>query len=176
MLWVDAVCINQDDLLERSAQVPCMPQIYRSARRVLTWLGSGAESSELAFLALGNLGKQVELTASGVLVSSPNSEHQDWHQSQVPLLYDDATWHALDCLFQRPIFERLWIVQESHLSNRQSIWQCGHDQVSWSLARRAAACLSQKNLPLVSLQARLGSIGDTLYAFRLGTQLTLFLR
>ncbi|KAN0116731.1 Heterokaryon incompatibility [Hyaloscypha variabilis] len=35
VLWIDAICINQNDLSERSAQVRQMRQIYSSAERVL---------------------------------------------------------------------------------------------------------------------------------------------
>ncbi|KAK8115627.1 hypothetical protein PG984_012129 [Apiospora sp. TS-2023a] len=38
-LWVDAICINQNDLDERSTQVAQMGAIYRTARRVISWLG-----------------------------------------------------------------------------------------------------------------------------------------
>ncbi|KAF7188006.1 Heterokaryon incompatibility protein 6, OR allele [Pseudocercospora fuligena] len=37
-LWVDAICIDQDDPIERSRQVMMMGQIYASARRLLVWL------------------------------------------------------------------------------------------------------------------------------------------
>ncbi|GIZ38785.1 hypothetical protein CKM354_000218600 [Cercospora kikuchii] len=40
-LWIDAICISQDDPAERSAQVSMMFDIYRSARLVLVWLGNG---------------------------------------------------------------------------------------------------------------------------------------
>jgi hypothetical protein len=38
-LWVDALCINQGDIQEKNVQVPLMSRIYRSAERVLVWLG-----------------------------------------------------------------------------------------------------------------------------------------
>lgn len=38
-LWVDAICINQDDIEERSQQVQQMGNIYKSAERVYVWLG-----------------------------------------------------------------------------------------------------------------------------------------
>ena len=38
-LWVDAVCINQEDFDERSRQVPLMGDIYRTATRAIAWLG-----------------------------------------------------------------------------------------------------------------------------------------
>ncbi|KAG4442480.1 hypothetical protein IFR05_002032 [Cadophora sp. M221] len=39
ILWVDAICINQDDVEERNNQVSLMGSIYSSAWRVLCWLG-----------------------------------------------------------------------------------------------------------------------------------------
>jgi hypothetical protein len=38
-LWIDALCINQDDDYERSAQVAIMGRIYQTARRVISWIG-----------------------------------------------------------------------------------------------------------------------------------------
>ncbi|KAK4141305.1 heterokaryon incompatibility protein-domain-containing protein [Dichotomopilus funicola] len=39
-LWIDAVCINQDDVPERNSQLPMMGDIYRRATSVISWLGS----------------------------------------------------------------------------------------------------------------------------------------
>jgi hypothetical protein len=38
-LWIDAICINQADLVERASQVQMMGQLYSSAPEVLVWLG-----------------------------------------------------------------------------------------------------------------------------------------
>ena len=43
VLWVDAICINQGDVDERSQQVAMMSQIYAGARRVLVWLGEDSD-------------------------------------------------------------------------------------------------------------------------------------
>lgn len=39
-LWIDAVCINQDDVVEKNAQLSLMGDVYRHARSVISWLGS----------------------------------------------------------------------------------------------------------------------------------------
>ncbi|KAF4339634.1 heterokaryon incompatibility (het-6OR allele) [Fusarium beomiforme] len=39
IIWIDAVCINQDDLEERAQQVTLMSQIYSLASTVHIWLG-----------------------------------------------------------------------------------------------------------------------------------------
>lgn len=38
-LWVDAICINQDDVAEKNHQVPLMGDIYGFAGGVHVWLG-----------------------------------------------------------------------------------------------------------------------------------------
>lgn len=38
-LWVDAICINQQDVAERGGQVQLMGSIYSKARQVIVWLG-----------------------------------------------------------------------------------------------------------------------------------------
>ncbi|KAK4112393.1 HET-domain-containing protein, partial [Canariomyces notabilis] len=38
-LWVDAICINQDNIPERNEQVRHMLAIYQASSRVIVWLG-----------------------------------------------------------------------------------------------------------------------------------------
>lgn len=53
VLWVDAVCINQEDLAEKNHQVEMMRMIYSGAELVIAWLGSAGEDSDLAMEVLG---------------------------------------------------------------------------------------------------------------------------
>ncbi|KAK0616470.1 heterokaryon incompatibility protein-domain-containing protein [Immersiella caudata] len=46
-LWVDALCIDQNNLAEKSLQVGMMGSIYGSAERVLIWLGPRKPSSDV---------------------------------------------------------------------------------------------------------------------------------
>ncbi|KIM94396.1 hypothetical protein OIDMADRAFT_71339, partial [Oidiodendron maius Zn] len=47
-IWVDALCINQNDIPERNVQVREMIRIYSGAKRVVIWLGGAAADSEWA--------------------------------------------------------------------------------------------------------------------------------
>ncbi|OCL08538.1 HET-domain-containing protein, partial [Glonium stellatum] len=38
-IWVDAICINQDDEGEKMMQIPLMGDIYSNAKTVYVWLG-----------------------------------------------------------------------------------------------------------------------------------------
>ena len=49
VLWVDRICINQDDIEERASQVQLMHAIYRRCRQALVWLGMDDLNTEKAF-------------------------------------------------------------------------------------------------------------------------------
>ncbi|KXX81060.1 Heterokaryon incompatibility protein 6, OR allele [Madurella mycetomatis] len=50
VLWADAICINQDDKEEKTAQVPLMGDIYTNCSKVIVWLGQPLENTERAFM------------------------------------------------------------------------------------------------------------------------------
>ena len=52
VLWVDAICINQKDLQERSQQVSIMGTIYNEAQNILFWLGQNGQLSEATMKVL----------------------------------------------------------------------------------------------------------------------------
>ena len=56
-LWVDALCIDQDNFEERGHQVSLMPQIYSRASTVISWIGDDALSSTTANTAMEFLRK-----------------------------------------------------------------------------------------------------------------------
>ena len=45
-LWIDQICINQEDGEEKNSQVPLMARIYRQAEEVLVWIGPSAVRSD----------------------------------------------------------------------------------------------------------------------------------
>lgn len=54
-LWADAICINQEDLLERNEQVDKMGRVYSQAKSVLIWLGEGSLPGATALWMTGIL-------------------------------------------------------------------------------------------------------------------------
>jgi hypothetical protein len=48
-IWIDAVCINQDNLQECSEQVVKMGAIFKRAAKVITWLGDADNERSLHF-------------------------------------------------------------------------------------------------------------------------------
>jgi hypothetical protein len=51
-IWVDALCIDQSSLAERSGQVAMIKEIYDSAERVVVWLGEGSPETDRAMRCL----------------------------------------------------------------------------------------------------------------------------
>ena len=49
VFWINTICINQNDIPERNAQVQIMGDIYEQADEVVIWLGEEADNSSLAF-------------------------------------------------------------------------------------------------------------------------------
>nr|POE74659.1 heterokaryon incompatibility protein 6, or allele [Quercus suber] len=49
LIWIDQICINQDDLPERSQQVEIMKSIFSQAKEVIVWLGEADDRSEKLF-------------------------------------------------------------------------------------------------------------------------------
>lgn len=54
VLWLDAVCIDQVNTVEKNRQVPMMAEIYGKAKRVCVWLGEGDEMSSKAIRFIQN--------------------------------------------------------------------------------------------------------------------------
>ena len=112
-LWIDAICINQDDDDERSAQVSHMADIYSKATSVCVWLGEASPDSNLA---LNFISRIVKLDDFDSLVADQKTPQE---------------WAALSSLMRRPWFSRRWVVQEIALAAR-AILYCGNAYVDWA--------------------------------------------
>lgn len=122
-LWVDAICINQLDLQERSYQVNIMADIYKAASCVMVWLGAEEDSTPLAFELIRAL---VSVSPAERMKILPSCVLRD--SSSVPL--SSSHWRALARLFERAWFNRAWIIQEVIFA-RQIKVLCGTYTVAW---------------------------------------------
>jgi hypothetical protein len=129
-VWVDAICINQNDILERGSQVQLMNRIYPSASRVLVWLGDGADDSDPAFHFLQYVDQALDDAAIEMIPGVYRSLFRD----------DDEThiWLALQKLCARDYWTRLWIIQEVLLA-QELILFCGDRSLTWDAFKFACA-------------------------------------
>ena len=111
--WIDAICIDQDDLHERSNQVSLMSKIYRQAACTMAWLGEQDQYTTSAVqVLLKVVGNQISRDS---FVRIGNSTETEPPFEGIDTL-DDNEIMALAMLMARKWISRTWILQEVILS------------------------------------------------------------
>ena len=126
ILWIDGLCINQDDLREKSEQVRHIPIIYGNAHQVLIHLCPGSPEIKLGLdmlLSCLNLIKESRLT-EGEFVNEDRLEQLGLPPG------NDRAWDALRAVASQPWFRRTWTVQEFVLA-RGAFFVAGNLAIPW---------------------------------------------
>jgi hypothetical protein len=122
LLWIDAICIDQEAIEERSQQVSLMRDIFQMAKEVLIWMGDERESSRRLSRLFLSLPKYLR-------VSIQQERKMACGEALVNLTKEVHWAGVMDVLTSRKYFLRLWIIQEIVLS-RKAIVICGSRQIS----------------------------------------------
>lgn len=109
IMWIDAVCINQRNDKERAEQVAIMKDIYARAFHVVIWLGKEMPEDKLVFSLLNRI-KEVFAKYGGPVELGPIQNTV--YNLGLPEA-SEPDWTALVKFFQRPWFQRIWVVQEA---------------------------------------------------------------
>lgn len=135
-LWIDALCINQRDDAERSAQVQKMQKIYGRASEVLIWLGPEADGSASAI----KLASKIAAYWSEQKLDINDVEHEFRSKSRADLSsllnqcqfkVDPAPVAAFNSLLSRDWWERVWVIQEASAPVNARTVQCGDSAIDW---------------------------------------------
>ena len=148
-LWIDAVCINQEDVGERNSQVARMADIFRSAAKVIVWLGPESEQSALALHGIDELASKIHVDweSYSIQPSSNNPTDGQWADVGKDVIFDDITYASIVRLLNRPWFERLWVWQEVFLAEDRADLVCGHECIEWTSFRKAILLLYRRRKP-----------------------------
>ncbi|RFU25591.1 hypothetical protein B7463_g10755, partial [Scytalidium lignicola] len=131
ILWVDCICINQDDLVERSVEVGFMGDIFRNAVRVVVWLGPDGDLGSLAVKTFVEIGQDIELPEDKFIMSvKPGSSTDLLEKNPKALREKVLNWIAVRSILRRIWFTRLWVVQEIGLAEKAVI-KIGHHELQW---------------------------------------------
>ena len=128
-IWADAICINQNDIDEKSAQVAMMDRIYSSTSYVVAWLGPPDEHSDVAIQTLHTLNSHLKAFKESEIEPFSGKDKDRYTEAGVPYI-SRAEWISLGSLYQRQWFRRAWIVQEALLPNSLLMY-IGKETLQW---------------------------------------------
>lgn len=111
-IWIDAICVNQADLMERASQVRLMGRIYGQAIRVIVWLElefdhQGLNEDVIEILCLDDAAFRTK-----IFISQRHQALASRGREIIAQVCLDSYW------------ERAWIVQEVLLAQDVVVW-CG---------------------------------------------------
>ncbi|TAQ87061.1 hypothetical protein B7494_g4609 [Chlorociboria aeruginascens] len=129
-IWVDAICINQEDIFERQSQVRLMGHVFSNAKEVLCWLAAfevpevdePRARSVIEFLRRFNREPFEQLRVVQDYVHSGHG-HEEVQES----------WLGIKWLFDIDYFHRAWIIQEVGLAQHARLyWGSSHIWADWA--------------------------------------------
>ncbi|KAK3386470.1 heterokaryon incompatibility protein-domain-containing protein [Podospora didyma] len=135
-LWIDVICINQEDLAERENQVLMMREIFEGAVQTIIWLGEEnmAESQSDTSTTTKSALRCIEALRRPP-ADYPSSDAESWDLK------------ALSRLLSRPWFSRVWVYQEVMVS-KQLLMLCGAEKIGWGRLYRACLSVRDRNLDI----------------------------
>lgn len=121
-LWIDAICINQNDISERNKQVRMMKHIYGQAACVRIWLGPLTTGLDHALDIIEEFGRPCK--PQRALLIKFAIQHVYWFQF--------IGQEFLECEY----WNRVWIIQEVLMATNPRI-HCGGRVLKWATFDRA---------------------------------------
>ncbi|KAL5323657.1 hypothetical protein ACEPPN_008197 [Leptodophora sp. 'Broadleaf-Isolate-01'] len=160
LIWVDALCINQEDVDERSSQIKLMRDIYTQTWRVVVWLGEDPDGKaegaiSLLEMAAGECSRQLQLPIDEIalkdllkipvivpsyesLVEASLGQMSSRLTEEIERNIGAAAW-----LCSHSWFERIWVVQEvafapavMHIGAKEIPWKTVAVAANWLLMQR----------------------------------------
>lgn len=129
-LWVDALCINQEDKREKSRQITLLAEIFQRSISTLAFIGGAEDHSEAIQMLM-------QVRARMLLGPSSDEWPEDlprcpplWEERGMPFPEDDI-WVKVAAFFENAWFRRAWIVQEAVIARRLKIVH-GKTTIDWN--------------------------------------------
>ncbi|EWG36100.1 hypothetical protein FVEG_00257 [Fusarium verticillioides 7600] len=160
-IWIDSICINQQDLHERSQQVAMMGRIYSQSVRTLIWLGEAQlPSIHVAWNLIADIYtvfRKQNPRAKALSEIPVRTYDKSAHiASGLPPL-NDSQWEYIKVLTELRWFTRIWVVQEVVLSQEDPIILHGDCHYAWESLGWAVGWLRRSGylrLPQIPEQLR----------------------
>ncbi|OAQ59386.1 heterokaryon incompatibility protein [Pochonia chlamydosporia 170] len=118
-IWIDSICINQKDDIEKSSQVKLMRNIYGSSYHTVVWLGHAPDANDAIGL-LAHLRRRIDFDDSVKRAALP----------LMNLNIENPSWPALNKLVRHDYWARCWVIQEIAVS-KKVIVSYGGELITW---------------------------------------------
>ena len=135
-LWIDALCIIQDDLSDWEVESGEMSSIYGDAHLVIG--ADGAKGAEEGFLRDSPEYNLMHADARSALVAVVDDEQANVYVSECPEHYDTCSLldraissEQYEDVVENPLSQRAWTFQEQllarrmvHFTKQEMVWEC----------------------------------------------------
>jgi Heterokaryon incompatibility protein (HET) len=120
LVWVDALCINQQDYVERSQQVRQMRQIYSRAKEVISFVPCSSGEAVQYLMRSRFDGEECE-------TDDPEASLEDLGNRKE---WVRQGWNIMEDLFSQAYWSRVWVIQEVAVAAKVKVL-CGNYEVPW---------------------------------------------
>jgi hypothetical protein len=159
-VWIDAICINQQDDVEKESQIKIMAEIYQRAGNIVVWLGQGTPTLYDAIDAIQSSAalyrtewqeafddcdpEIARLHRNGAEVESKLrlQMYKDAARMEGASFYANNANGKIYEFFNLPYWRRLWIIQELAMGTADMAFVLGDRVTEWRYIRDIAFLLA----------------------------------
>jgi hypothetical protein len=123
VLWADQICINQDDIEEKTRQVRLMSTIYARANRVIIWLGEQEPGDIDGLNLMQDLYEKCDGEQYDAGAGIYDFHGFDCEPRGVPNPPFNPTWLSLFRILGNSWFRRVWVIQELLNAQKSVMWK-----------------------------------------------------
>jgi hypothetical protein len=135
--WIDAICIDQDDNLEKREQIMNMRRIYHDAAEVVAWLG---DDNSRTYKAMRDIQQGIPPEFVDLVTEPQFGQNLDTPSTEVKEIIE-----GIKEVFDRDYWDRVWILQELAVSHKRRL-VCGKGELDWkNLVQFATIVASVEN-------------------------------
>ena len=145
-VWIDALCINQDDKSETMEQISLMADIYRLSNSVAVWLGDTTSYGKVAFSFATWIIKHPDLVVHVA----------EQHLKVLITAFFD--------MIRNPWFQRKWVVADFVLAREVNL-HYGKNVLPWKIMAGAVYVLRYRALDLLQLFLHKNNNADSFLDF-----------
>ena len=118
LFWVDAICINQEDVQEKTAQVKMMKDIYEHADHIFAWLGVPLDEQEtkLAVKMMRDFSLYIaeglkDNEDMGAILAAITKSHAAFPADRTSSVW--SAWEGIAEMLSQSYWRRVWVYQEA---------------------------------------------------------------